>query len=272
VAETIQCLCRKIQAFSDKPWIRFLQPTAFWVKLSFFNVILMRQNPPVNTTYLHTTQLLSKAQEQGCFIINNPDSVRACNEKIFALDFPQCCPPSVVSAHTQTCLDFIAQHQKVALKSLESNGGRGVFIVEDKDPNIHVLLDLLTQEGRNYIMIQRYIPEIVDGDKRILLIDGSPFPFGLNRIPNLSHFRGNMVQGATGAGSLLNEREKWLCAQVGPVLQSKGLYFVGLDVIGGFITEINVTSPTCIREIDAACNVNISAHILDRLEKKLNPI
>lgn len=237
--------------------------------LTELDLILIRQDPPFNNDYLYSTQLLELAEKAGVLIVNKPQSLRDCNEKLFAQWFPDCIPPTLVSAHPQRLKQFINDHLDTIIKPLDAMGGSNIFRLKKGDPNINVIIETMTDFGRHHIMIQRYLPEIQDGDKRILLINGQPIPYALARIPAKGETRGNLAAGGTGIGQPLNERDIWLCQQIAPTLQAKGLHFVGLDVIGDYITEINVTSPTCIRELDAQYGLNIAGQLFDHLEKIL---
>jgi len=206
----------------------------------------------------------------GWLIVNKPQSLRDANEKMYTAWFPQCCPASLVTRDQQNIRAFLKEHKTMVCKPLEGMGGKQVFIVDENDPNLGVIIETLTHSGTRYTMAQQYIPEIKkDGDKRILLIDGKPIPYALTRIPAPGESRGNLAVGAKGVGVELTKRDYWICEQVGPTLKEKGLIFVGIDVIGDYLTEINVTSPTCIREIDTAFGINISATLMDCIEAKL---
>lgn len=233
------------------------------------DVILMRKDPPVDEQFVYTTHLLDLAAKQSCVVINNPQALRDTNEKLFAQWFPHCCPPTLVSANKQQLKEFISQQKKVILKPLNGMGGKSIFCVTIEDPNLSVILDTMTTMGQHLIMAQQFIPAISEGDKRILMIDGEPIPYALVRIPAPGEIRGNLAAGARGVGMPLNEHDYWICQQVGPTLKNKGLLFVGLDIIGDYLTEINVTSPTCIRELDAFYNINISDILLNCIMKKL---
>ncbi len=266
----VKCFSTKIEVhLHTKDWVTLLDKVPSTIDLQYFDVILMRKDPPFDLNYLYTTYLLEIAQNAGCFIVNNPKSIRDSNEKLFATIFVQCCPETLVSYNKNLLRDFLNQHKKIILKRLGSMGGDSIFVLTLDNPNINVTIDVLTHQGTAPVMAQRYIEESVKGDKRILMIDGKPYPYALLRIPSKDDFRGNLAQGAKGIGCELTVRDLWICAQIGPSLQERGLYFVGLDVIGDYLTEINVTSPTCIREIDEAFNVNISAQILDGLSNKI---
>lgn len=234
--------------------------------LSDLDIILIRQDPPFDNDYLYSTHILERAEDEGVLVVNKPQSLRDCNEKLCASRFPECIPPTLVSADTERLKTFIEDHQDTILKPLDAMGGASIFRVKAGDPNTNVILETMTDFGRHYIMAQRYLPEIVNGDKRILLINGEPIPYALARIPAEGETRGNIAAGGTGVGQPLSERDYWLCQQIAPMLQEKGLHFVGLDVIGDYITEINVTSPTCIRELDAQFGLNIAGTLFDHLE------
>ncbi len=234
--------------------------------LSVLNAILMRKDPPVDREYLYTTQLLELAESEGVLVVNSPQSLRDVNEKLFTLWFPQCCPETVVTHDIKIIRDFLEKHGDIICKPLHGMGGEGIFRVRMGEPNLNVIVETLTQHGSRYMTAQRYIPEITQGDKRILMINGEPIPYALARIPAPGETRGNLAAGGTGIGVPLTDRDRWICEQVSPVLKQKGLFFVGLDIIGDYLTEINVTSPTCIRELDALYGLNISAQLLDVIE------
>ncbi len=235
-------------------------------ELGVGHVLLMRKDPPVDSEYLHDTQILSLAQHAGALVVNNPQGLRDYNEKLAALLFPQCCPPTVVSRDSAVLKAFIAEQGEAVLKPLDGMGGRSIFRVAHGDPNTNVILETLVGDGPSLAMAQRYLPEIATGDKRILLVDGVPVDYCLARIPQGDEFRGNLAAGGRGEGRPLNERDRWIAAQVGPEMKRRGMLFVGLDVIGDYLTEVNVTSPTCIRELDAQFGLNISASLFDAIE------
>lgn len=237
--------------------------------LTDMDMVLMRQDPPFNNEYLYVTYLLEKVEKQGVLVANRPESVRDANEKLFATDFPQCTAPTLVSGRAELLRDFLAEQGDIVMKPLDEMGGSNIFRLRTGDANISVIIDVLTKHGRTPIMAQRFIPEISEGDKRILMIDGEPVSHALARVPGEGEFRGNLAAGGTGRGVELNDRDRWICEQVGPTLRRAGLWFVGLDVIGDYLTEINVTSPTCIRELDRAFDTNISARLLDVVEERL---
>ena len=238
-------------------------------KLGDLDVIIMRKDPPFDNEYIYSTYILEAAQRDGALVVNDPRSLRDCNEKIFATQFPQCCPPVLVSRDMQRLREFHKQHGDVIFKPLDGMGGSRIFRCRQDDPNVGVILETLTEFGVQTIMAQRYIPAITEGDKRILVVDGEPVPYCLARIPAQGETRGNLAAGGTGVAQPLTEQDYWIVEQVAPTLKAKGLLFVGLDVIGNYLTEINVTSPTCAREIDKAYNTGIGSRLMDAIERKL---
>lgn len=238
-------------------------------KLGDLDVILMRKDPPFDNEYIYSTYILESAQSQGALVVNDPRSLRDCNEKIFATQFPQCCPPVLVSRDMLRLREFHREHGDVIFKPLDGMGGSRIFRCRQDDPNVGVILETLTEFATRSIMAQRYIPEISEGDKRILVVDGEPVPYCLARIPAKGETRGNLAAGGTGVAQPLTEQDYWIVQQVAPALKAKGLLFVGLDVIGNYLTEINVTSPTCAREIDKAYNTGIGSRLIDAIERKL---
>jgi glutathione synthase len=233
--------------------------------LGDLDIILMRQDPPITNAFLYVTHILGMAEAAGTLVVNRPGSVRDANEKLFATRFPHCMVPTLVSSRSEHLRAFIREQAEVILKPLDAMGGAGVFRLSAGGPNIGSTLEMLTDNGRLHVMAQRYIPEIRDGDKRILMIDGEPVPYALARIPQGDEIRGNLAAGGRGEARALTDHDRWIAAQVGPTLKAMGLVFVGLDVIGDWLTEINVTSPTCIREIDAAFGLDIAGQLLDHL-------
>ena len=233
--------------------------------LADLDIILMRQDPPFNAEYIYATYLLEKVEREGVLVVNRPGSVRDSNEKLFATDFPQCCAPTLVSSQSTLLRNFVQEFGDTVMKPLDGMGGSNIFRVRKDSPNISVVIEVLTQHGKTPIMAQRFVPEITEGDKRILMINGEPGPYALARIPKEGELRGNLAAGGTGQGREPSDRDRWICEQVGPTLKRKGLYFVGLDVIGDYLTEINVTSPTCIRELDAIFDINIAGQLFDTL-------
>lgn len=233
-----------------------------------FDVVFMRKDPPFNMQYIYTTYLLEKAQDTT-LIVNDPQSLRNCNEKLFATNFPQCCPPLIVSAHSEPIRDFQKEQGHMVLKKLDGMGGSSVFRVMDGDPNLGVIIETLTDQGREPIMAQQYLPEISDGDKRILIVNGKPLDYALARIPKKGEARANLAAGGTGRGQPLSERDRWIANEIGPELVKRGLMFVGIDVIGDYLTEINVTCPTCIRELDTQFSLDIAGMLMDQVQAKL---
>ena len=231
-------------------------------------VVLMRKDPPVDDQYLYDTHVLGIAQQAGALIVNDPQGLRDYNEKLAALLFPQCCPPTLVSRDPAALKAFVAEHGEAVLKPLDGMGGRSIVRVKAGDPNTNVILETLVGDGR-LTLAQRFIPGIKDGDKRVLLVDGEPVDYALARIPQGDEFRGNLAAGGRGEGRPLSERDRWIATQVGPEMKRRGMLFVGLDVIGDYLTEVNVTSPTCVRELDAQFGLNIAALLFDAIEKKL---
>lgn len=237
--------------------------------LAAMDVLLMRKDPPVNHQYIYCTYVLEAAQQQGCLVVNDPRSLRDCNEKIFATQFPQCIPPVIVSSDCSRLKAFHREHRDVVFKPLDGMGGSGIFRCRSDEPNLSVILEMLTRHGREFIMGQRYIAAIDRGDKRILVVDGKAIPYALARIPAAGETRGNLAAGGSGRAQPLSERDQWIVDQVSPTLLAKKLLFVGLDVIGDYLTEINVTSPTCAREIDRAYNTDIGGELLVAIEERL---
>lgn len=252
----------------DDPHGWFELGDASQLELGRGHVVLMRKDPPVDEQYVHDTQILGLAQNAGAMVVNDPRGLRDMNEKLAALEFPECCPPTLVTRDAASLKAFVAEHGDAVLKPLDGMGGRSIFRARAGDPNLNVILETLTGEGRRQTMAQRYLPEIVDGDKRILLVDGVPVDYCLARIPQGDEFRGNLAAGGRGEGRPLTERDRWIAAQVGPSMKARGMVFVGLDVIGGYLTEVNVTSPTCIRELDKQFDLNIAGLLFDAIEAR----
>jgi glutathione synthase len=253
----------------DDPDDWFSTGEPFELELGTLDVILMRKDPPFDMEYIYTTYLLDRAAADGALVVNRPDSLRDANEKLFTAWFPQCCPPTLVSRDMARLKAFLAEQGDVVVKPLDGMGGEGIFRLRLGDPNTNAILETGTVHGRKTLMAQRFLPEYADGDKRILLIDGEPIPYALARIPAEGESRANLAAGGAGVGVELSERDRWICSEVGPALRERGLVFVGLDVIGDYLTEINVTSPTCIRELDAIYDLNISATLFDAIEARL---
>lgn len=237
-------------------------------ELASLDIILMRKDPPFDLEYIYSTYILEHAERLGTLVVNSPAALRNVNEKFFITHFANCITPSLVSRDIDILLDFIKHHENVILKPLEGMGGHSIFRVSDKDLNCMVILETMTNYGKRFVMAQQFIPEISAGDKRILLVDGEPIPYALARIPAEGEVRGNLARGGSGQGIELSDRDRWICEQVGPRLREMGLIFVGIDVIGDYLTEINVTSPTCIRELDKLYNIDIAGQLMDALEKR----
>ncbi len=253
---------RPLQVFRDpEAWYSMDEPQDR--ALAELDVILMRKDPPFDNEYVYTTYILEEAERQGTLVVNRCQSLRDCNEKVFATHFPQCCPPVLVSADMNRLKAFHREHGDVIFKPLDGMGGDAIFRVRHDDPNISVILELLTEHGEKTIMGQRFIPEITEGDKRILVINGDPVPYCLARVPLVGETRGNLAAGGEGRPQPLTDRDRWIVDQVSPTLREKGLLFVGLDVIGDYLTEINVTSPTCVREINAGYDLDIAGQLMD---------
>lgn len=239
------------------------------VPLNELDVVLMRKDPPFDSEFIYSTYILEAAEKLGTLIVNKPQSLRDCNEKVFATEFPQCTPPLLVSRSLKRLKDFLQEHQDVVYKPLNGMGGTSIFRVKSGDQNLNVILETLTKFGSETVMAQKYLPEISDGDKRVLIVDGEVIPFCLARIPSPSDFRGNLVAGGKGEVRPLTERDQWIADQVAPVLVERGLLFVGLDIIGDYLTEINVTSPTCVQEIDMAQNTAIGDKLIAAITRRI---
>ncbi len=237
--------------------------------LDSLDVILMRKDPPFDMEYVYTTYLLEQAESRGSLVINRPAALRDANEKVFTAWFPEVCPPTLVSRNHTDISEFIDAQADVILKPLDGMGGASIFRVREDDPNRNVIIETLTDHQKTFAMAQRFIPEIRNGDKRILIIDGEAVPYALARVPGEGEHRGNLAAGARGEGVPLSDKDREIVDTVGPRLREHGILFAGIDVIGDFLTEVNVTSPTCIRELDQIYGLNISAILLDRIEQKL---
>ena len=239
------------------------------VPLAELTVVLMRKDPPFDSEFIYSTYILEAAEKLGTLVVNKPQSLRDCNEKVFATEFPECTPPLLVSRSLNRLKGFLQEHQDVVFKPLDGMGGASIFRVKADDQNLNVILETLTQHGSQTIMAQKYLPEITDGDKRVLIVDGEVVPYCLARIPSASDFRGNLAAGGKGEVRPLSERDQWIAEQVAPVLVERGLLFVGLDIIGDYLTEINVTSPTCVQEIDRAKNTAIGDKLIAAINRRL---
>jgi len=238
------------------------------LELASLDIILMRKDPPFDNEFMYSTHILEMAERLGTLVVNPAQKLRDCNEKLFATQFPQCCPEVLVSRDSTQLKAFHAKHKDVIFKPLDGMGGTSIFRVQEDGVNLGVILETVTKYNTEMIMAQKFIPEISDGDKRILMIDGEPVPYALARIPTNGETRGNLAVGGRAEGRELSDRDRWICAQIGPKLKEQGLLFVGLDVIGDYLTEINVTSPTCIRELNDQFGLDIGADLMDAVEKK----
>lgn len=245
------------------------------VDLTSLDAILMRKDPPFDIEYITSTYILQLAEQSGTLIVNKPASLRDNNEKMFITRFPQCCTPFLVSRNMKRLRDFVVERfqteqQDVILKPLDGMGGTSIYRVNPQDPNLSVILETVSENGARTVMAQQFIPEISSGDKRILLIDGKAIPYALARVPAAGETRGNLAAGGTGVGVELSERDQWICQQVGPTLKQQGILFAGIDVIGDYLTEINITSPTCIRELDQIYSLDIAGDLMRCIEKYLS--
>ncbi len=248
-------------------WYELNQASA--VPLNELDVVIMRKDPPFDSEFIYSTYILEAAEKLGTLVVNKPQSLRDCNEKVFATEFPQCTPPLLVSRSIKRLTRFLEEHQDVVFKPLDGMGGASIFRVRAEDQNLNVILETLTQFGNQTIMAQKYLPEITDGDKRVLVVDGEVIPFCLARIPSGNDFRGNLAAGGQGEVRPLSARDQWIAEQVAPSLVERGLLFVGLDIIGDYLTEINVTSPTCVQEIDRAQNTAIGEKLIAAICRRM---
>jgi glutathione synthase len=239
--------------------------------LGGFDCILMRKDPPFDMEFIYSTYILDRAEAQGALVVNRPQGLRDINEKMYTAWFPQCCPPTLITRSMSDMDAFLREHGKIVCKPLDGMGGRSIFVTDQHDKNSRVIFETLSANGSRYALVQRYLPEIVDtGDSRVLLVDGQAVPYALARIPDAGDNRGNLAAGAHGIGRPLNDRDRWLAAQIGPTLAARGMLFVGLDVIGDQVTEINVTSPTGIRELDKQFNLAIGDLLVQAIQRRLH--
>jgi len=238
--------------------------------LRVLDCLLMRKDPPFDIEYIYSTYILERAEVEGVLVVNRPQGLRDINEKAYTAWFPQCCAATLITRDMAEMGGFLREHGKIVVKPLDGMGGRSIFVLEKADRNARVVFETLTDYGRRFAIAQRYLPEIAEsGDARVLLIEGEPVPYALARMPSAEDHRGNLAAGARGVGRPLNERDRWLAGQIGPALARQGMLFVGLDVIGGFVTEINVTSPTGIRELDKQFGIHIGELLMDAIERRL---
>jgi len=265
---TAKALATAITVFDDNEhWFEF--GASQDMELAEFDAVLMRKDPPFDSEYLYSCHLLALAEHQGSLVINSPSALCNQNEKLFIAQFPQLCSPTLVSRDTQLILSFLQEHQDIILKPLDGMGGASIFRVKQGDGNTNVILEAMSQGGINSIMAQKFIPNISAGDKRILMVNGEPVDYCLARIPAKGENRGNIAAGGTGVGQALSERDREIASTIGPVLRERGILFAGLDVIGDHLTEINITSPTCIRELDRQFDLDIAGDLMDVIEAKL---
>src|ERR1700722_19720204 len=258
-----------LQVFDDLAhWFALGEPQK--ERLGDFDVILMRKDPPFDMEYVYTTYILDRALIQGALVCNRPQGLRDMNEKVYTAWFPECCAPTLVTRDMHDMSEFLREHGKAVCKPLDGMAGKSIFVLEQGDKNRNVVFETLTEYGTKYAMVQKYLPQIVTaGDCRIILVDGEPVPFALQRIPLADDNRGNLAAGARAESRALNQRDRWLCSQIGPKLKAAGMIFVGLDVIGDYVTEINVTSPTGIRELNKKHGVDIGAMLVDAIHGTL---
>ncbi|ESQ09069.1 MAG: hypothetical protein N838_02655 [Thiohalocapsa sp. PB-PSB1] len=265
----VQASMREVEVRDDAAdWFSLGEP--YIRPLHALDAVLMRKDPPFDMEYVYTTYLLELARDNGCLVVNDPQTLRDANEKVYAAHFPQCCPPLTVTRRADVLRQFFAEHGDIVLKPLDGMGGHMIFRVRTDDPNIGVIIETLTDRGRRFCMAQRYIPEIEQGDKRVLLVAGEPVAYALARIPASGDSRGNLAAGARAEVRPLSARDRWICEQVAPDLRRRGLLFVGLDIIGDWLTEINITSPTCIREIDRDRGTDIGGDLMRAIEEQLD--
>ena len=237
------------------------------IELSELDSILMRQDPPFNSGYIYNTYVLEMAARQGVNIFNNPRSLRDCNEKVYATEFPQCCTKHLVTSRKDFLTDFVLENKDTVIKPLDGMGGASIFRVKANDPNLNVILETITDHFTEKVMIQEFIPEITEGDKRILIVDGKPMSASIARVPAEGELRGNLAAGASAVAKSLSDRDLWICEEVGPSLVEKGLLLVGLDIIGDYLTEINVTSPTCFKEYKELCDIDVAKIFIESVEE-----
>ena len=237
--------------------------------LGGFDAILMRKDPPFDTEYIYATYILERAESAGALVVNRPQGLRDMNEKVYTAWFPECCAPTLITRDMADMHAFLHEHGRAVCKPLHGMGGRSIFVLDAGDKNASVVFETLTEYGQRYAIVQRYLPEIVtSGDSRVILVDGEPVPYALARIPSPADNRGNLAAGARGVGRPLDERDRWLASRIGPTLRDRGMLFVGLDVIGGYVTEINVTSPTGARELDRQFGLDVGAQLVEAVEKR----
>lgn len=254
----------------DDPSDWFTRGESVTTRLGDFDAVLMRKDPPFDTEYVYATYILERAELQGALVVNRPQGLRDMNEKVYTAWFPDCCAPTLITRGMTDMHAFLCEHGRIVCKPLHGMGGRSIFVLELGDKNANVVFETLTEYGHRYAIVQRYIPDIVtSGDARVILVDGEPVPYALARIPSAADNRGNLAAGAKGVGRPLDERDRWLAGRIGPALRERGMLFVGLDVIGGFVTEINVTSPTGARELERQFGLDATGLLMDAIARRL---
>ncbi|MGZ8164557.1 MAG: glutathione synthase [Methylobacter sp.] len=253
---------------NEQQWHRFSEEQD--IPLDQLDVIMMRKDPPFDQEYIYATYLLERAENLGVYVVNKPQSLRDANEKLFTAWFPQCCAETLVAREPARIRSFLQEQGEIILKPLDGMGGTSIFHLRQGDPNLSVILETMTQYNKRYVMAQKYLPAIKDGDKRIIVVNGEAVPYALARIPAQGETRGNLAAGGSAEGRPLTERDHWIANEVGPTLRQKGLVFAGLDVIGDTLTEINVTSPTCVQELDRQFGLNIAGLLMDHIERTIH--
>jgi len=252
----------------DTQWYSIISQQS--IALAEIDCIIMRKDPPVDQEYIYATHILEQAEQEGVYVLNKPQSLRDANEKLFTAWFPECCTETLVTRNATLIRQFLQEQKDIILKPLDGMGGASIFRVRSNDPNISVIIETISQHGTQHVMAQRYLPEIKQGDKRILIVNGEAVPYALARIPAQGETRGNLAAGGYAQGQPLTKRDQWIANQVGPVLKEKGLIFVGIDVIGDYLTEINVTSPTCVQELENQFGLNICAQLMDHIAIRIS--
>ena len=250
----------------DNPTDWFSLEDEMIIRLTDLNAILMRQDPPFNSDYIYNTYVLEMAAREGVNVFNNPRSLRDCNEKVYATEFPQCCTKHIVTSRKDLLTNFVREFKDTVVKPLDGMGGASIFRLKSSDPNLNVILETITHHFTEKVMIQEYIPEISEGDKRILIVNGEPMGAAIARIPAEGELRGNLAAGASAVAKSLSEKDLWICKEVGPSLIKKGLLLVGLDIIGDYLTEINVTSPTCFKEYKELADIDVAKAFIESVE------
>jgi len=259
---------RSVTAFQDKNrWFELSESRS--IELGSLDAILMRKDPPFDMEYVYATYLLELAEKQGALIVNSPQALRDCNEKAYCAWFPEVCPETIITRRAEQLREFLAKHGDIIIKPLDGMGGASIFRVQEGSANIGVIIETLTKHGSEYTMAQRYLPEITKGDKRLLMVDGEPVPYVLARIPSKGETRGNLAAGGRGVAQEISASDRAIAAIVGPELVKRNILFAGLDIIGDRLTEINITSPTCIKEINEQYGTNIALDLMLAIERKL---